>query len=124
MSEPKQPEGKAGGPMPKPEQPEGKAPLESVTLPASGVHTPQPHPKLINLVRSAPLLARSEPGDLSAFIAASRSLGRHEGNLLLHSILALSKYPTVVENLTTHFAKLPKQLKAHVGVSRTFAFKG
>ena len=63
------------------------------------------------------------PGDLTAFLAAVKSLGHHEGNLLLHSILAFSKYPTVLEDLAPRLAKLPKLLKAHVGAPSTSAFR-
>ena len=93
-------------------------------MPFSGGRPPEPHPKLSNLIQSASLVPHLVPGDLPAFLAAVRSLREHQGNLLLHSILAFSKYPTVLEDLAPRLAKLPKQLKAQVGAPSTSAFRG
>ena len=99
------------------------AALKGPPSPFSGGPPLEPHPKLSHLIQSASLLPHLVPGDLPAFLAAVRSLGQHEGNLLLHSILAFSKYPTVVEDLAPRLARLPKQLKAQVGAPGTSAFR-
>jgi hypothetical protein len=100
------------------------AALKGQPLLSSGGPPLEPHPKLRHLIQSASLLPHLVPGDLPAFLAAVRSLGRHQGNLLLHSIFAFSKYPTVLEDLAPRLAKLPKQLKAQVGAPSTSAFRG
>ena len=118
MKEPPLPS--SGGPA----QPTSEvAALKEPLLSFLGGRLPEPHPKLSHLTQSAPLRPHLVPGDLPAFIAAVRSLGHHEGNLLLHSILAFSKYPTVLEDLAPRLARLPKQLKAHVGAPSTSAFR-
>ena len=80
-------------------------------LPTSGVH-----PKLINIMKPAELIPHLVPGDLTAFLKAVKSLGQHEGNLMLHVILAISKYPTVLEDLAPRLAKLPTRLTARTCV--------
>ena len=57
-----------------------------------------------------------EPGDVQAFEKAIDALGKHQGNFLLHYILAISKYPTALKILLTNFQTLvvgfnAKQLK-------------
>ena len=100
------------------------AALKGQPLLSSGGPPLEPHPKLRHLIQSASLLPHLVPGDLPAFLAAVRSLREHQGNLLLHSILAFSKYPTVLEDLAPRLAKLPKQLKAQVGAPSTSAVRG
>ena len=75
------------------------AALKGQPLLSSGGPPLEPHPKLRHLIQSASLLPHLVPGDLPAFLAAVRSLREHQGNLLLHSILAFSKYSTVLEDL-------------------------
>ena len=84
----------------------------------------EPHPTLRHLNQSASLLQHLVPGGLTAFLAAAKSLGEHQGNLLLHSILAFAKYPTVVNDLAPRLANLPKHLKAQVDAPSTSAFRG
>lgn len=104
------------GPLPKQQASEAVA-LQQVPLLSSGGHAPEPHPKLSILMKVATLLPHLVPGDLQAFLRAVRLLGCHEGNLLLHSILVFTKYPTVVEDIAPRLAKLPMKLKAQVGAS-------
>ena len=52
------------------------------------------------------------PGDMPAFVEAAQKLGRHRGHVLLMSILARAKYPTVVRDLALRFAGLPIKFSA------------
>ena len=70
----------------------------------------------MNIMKSAKLIPHLVPGDLTAFLTAARSLGQHEGNILLHIILAYSRYPTVLEDLAPRLAELPTQFTARTCV--------
>ena len=117
-----------GQPLPSSEGPAQLSPevaaQEGQPLLFSGGPPLEPHPKFRHLIQVASLLPHLVPGDLPAFLAAVRSLREHQGNLLLHSILAFSKYPTVLKDLAPRLAKLPKQLKAQVGAPSTSAVRG
>ena len=52
------------------------------------------------------------PGDVSTFVAAAETLGRHRGHVFLMYILARVKYPTVVRDLAARFATLPVKFRA------------
>ena len=47
------------------------------------------------------------PGDVTAFVEAAQKLDAHRGNVLLLSILARAKYPTVVQDLAVRFSTMP-----------------
>jgi len=104
---------------------------ESEEPPASGlVHGPQknqdterkqPPASGFNMFEAladmAPILQKmlhpwaSWSGDITSYIRGCQALGKHKGNVLLHYILALAKYPIVVEMLSARFSQLPKRFK-------------
>ena len=97
--------------------------LDGVQPSASGLGGPQPQAAMAVLDSAAPEIWRAlseashilealRPSDICHFISSIPKLGRHSGNLLLHYILALAKYPFAVDFLATAFSSLPESFKA------------
>jgi hypothetical protein len=58
------------------------------------------------------LTTQMEPGDIKGFLHATSLLCVHEGNLLLHWILCLVKFPSAMHCFADCFAALPANFAA------------
>ena len=64
------------------------------------------------LVEFANVLGFLRPSDITVFISSISKLVKHAGNMLLHYILGIAKYPFAVDILATAFSALPENFLA------------
>ena len=65
-----------------------------------------------HLAASAHMFELLHPSEISAFISSIPKLGRHAGNMLLHYILGIARYPFAVDILACTFSSLPENFQA------------
>jgi hypothetical protein len=65
-----------------------------------------------HLAASAHIFELLHPSGISAFISSIPKLGRHAGNMLLHYILGIARYPLAVDILDSTFSSLPENFQA------------
>ena len=65
-----------------------------------------------DLAASAHIFELLHPSEISAFLSSIAKLGRHAGNMLLHYILGIARYPFAVDILACTFPSLPENFQA------------